>query len=153
MPGSTIARAAEAAGVGVETIRFYERRGLIAQPPKPARGFRTYPEETVARIRFIRQAQELGFSLAEVQELLALGADPEAECGAVRAQAEKKLAEVESKLARLEAIRTSLRKLIATCPSEGPAIGRCSILGAFHAPDESTDRADVNPSRRRTTDD
>lgn len=113
MSGSTIARAAEAAGVGVETIRFYERRGLIAQPPKPARGFRAYPAETVARVCFIRQAQELGFSLAEVQELLALEADPEAECGAVRAQAEKKLAEVERRLARLKAIRTALRELIA----------------------------------------
>lgn len=105
MSGSTIARAAEAAGVGVETIRFYERRGLIAQPPKLVRGFRRYPAETVARVRFIRQAQELGFSLAEVQEFLDLEADPEAACGTVRTQAEKKLAEVERRLARLEAIR------------------------------------------------
>ena len=71
----TIGRLADAAGVGVETVRFYERRGLIQQPPKPnGTGFRVYPEETEHRIRFIRQGQELGFSLREIQELLSLRA-------------------------------------------------------------------------------
>src|SRR3546814_1209070 len=88
MQGVTIGRAARKAGVGVETIRFYERKGLIAQPPKPARaGFRHYPEETVERIRFIRQAQELGFSLREVCELLDLRPDPQADAADVRARA------------------------------------------------------------------
>ncbi len=73
----TISKAAKNAGVGVETIRFYERKGLIEQPPKPLdNGFRVYPEETVQRVRFIRQAQEIGFSLREIEELLSLRADP-----------------------------------------------------------------------------
>ncbi len=74
----TIGEAARRAGVGVETIRFYERRKLISQPPKPSGGgYRSYPEETVDRIRFVRQAQELGFSLREIVDLLSLRADPE----------------------------------------------------------------------------
>ena len=79
--GLTISRVAERAGVGVETIRFYERRGLIKQPPRPQSwGFRFYGDEVVERIRFIRQAQELGFSLREIAELLMLRADPVADC-------------------------------------------------------------------------
>jgi len=78
-----ISDAAKAAGVGVETIRFYERKGLVAQPKKPilGGGFRSYSRETVERIRFIRQAQEIGFSLKEIKELLSLRVDPDADCG------------------------------------------------------------------------
>ena len=84
----TISRAATRAGVGVETIRFYERRGLIRQPLKPRNGgYRSYDDEAVARIRFIRQAQELGFSLREIEELLALRTDLHADCADVRMQA------------------------------------------------------------------
>jgi DNA-binding transcriptional MerR regulator len=83
--GMTISRAAEQAGVGVETIRFYERRGLIRQPARPKTGgYRFYDDGVVERIRFIRQAQELGFSLREIAELLSLRADPGADCTAVR---------------------------------------------------------------------
>ena len=128
----TIGRVARNAGVGVETIRFYERKGLIDQPPKPQYGgYRIYSEDTVARIRFIRQAQELGFSLGEISELLSLQADPRAECEDVRAQAKKKLAEVERKITQLSAIRSALRELIAACPRQGLATGRCSILEAM----------------------
>ena len=91
---TTIGKAAKLAGVGVETIRFYERRGLIAQPLKPASGgFRDYPPDTLAQIRFIREAQELGFSLAEAAQLLTLRADPKADCAQVQRRAEAKLDE------------------------------------------------------------
>jgi Hg(II)-responsive transcriptional regulator len=126
----TIARAARAAGVGVETIRFYERRKLIAQPRKPASGFREYDAETVTRIRFIRQAQELGFSLREIDELLSLRADPAADCAEVRAQAAAKRDEVTQKIANLERIRAALDSLIATCPGSG-ALRACTILDAI----------------------
>jgi MerR family copper efflux transcriptional regulator len=97
----TIGRAAQRAGVGVETIRFYERRGLIQQPARPqSGGYRLYDEDVVERIRFIRQAQELGFSLREIAELLSLRADPAADCGDVRAQAMTKREEVNRKIAR-----------------------------------------------------
>ena len=130
---TTIGKAAKQAGVGVETIRFYERKGLIAQPPKPAvGGFRDYPGETLARIRFIREAQELGFSLHEIAELLSLRADPKADCGAVQRRAEAKLAEVGKKIERLEEIGAALGSLIDACPGKG-ALGACSIIEALES--------------------
>ncbi|MGE0499620.1 MAG: MerR family DNA-binding protein [Rhizobiaceae bacterium] len=134
MKNLTIGKAAGKAGVGVETIRFYERRGLIARPPKPAEGFRNYDCDTVARIRFIRQAQVLGFSLREIEELLGLRADPRGDCAVVRKQAVAKRREVERKIAGLERIRTALDTLIAQCPGKG-ALAACTVLEAIeHAP-------------------
>ena len=129
--GLTISRAAERAGVGVETIRFYERRGLIKQPPRPqSGGFRFYGDEVVERIRFIRQAQELGFSLREIKELLSLQADPDADCGDVRKQAVIKRVEVNRKIAQLQQIQAALDVLIATCPGGG-ALRACTIIDAM----------------------
>jgi len=143
----TISRAAREAGVGVETIRFYERKGLIAQPPKPVdSGFRDYPMETVQRIRFIRQAQEIGFSLREIEELLSLRADPAADCRDVRARATVKRDEVNRKIARLERIRAALENLIAACPGRG-ALRACSILSSLTDTEEGLDthRMDERP--------
>lgn len=129
--GMTISRAAERAGVGVETIRFYERRGLIEQPARPrSGGYRFYDDGVVERIRFIRQAQELGFSLREIEELLSLRADPAADCGDVRTQAVSKREEVDRKIAQLQHIRSALDALIATCPGGG-ALRACTILDAM----------------------
>lgn len=129
--GMTISRAAEQAGVGVETIRFYERRGLIEQPPRPRDGgYRFYEDGVVERIRFIRQAQELGFSLDEIEELLSLRADPAADCADVRAQAVAKRKEVDRKIAQLRDIRAALDELIATCPGGG-ALKACTIIDAL----------------------
>ena len=122
---------AEQAGVNIETIRFYERKHLIAQPPRPTNGgFRQYPPETIARVRFIRQAQQLGFSLTEVEELLCLQASPSADCADVRARASAKLDEVNEKLRGLGVIRHALEALIQQCPSTGPT-EHCSILDAL----------------------
>lgn len=127
----TISRAAQKAGVGVETIRFYERKGLIEQPAKPsAGGFRVYPPASVERIRFIRQAQELGFSLREAGELLSLRADPEADASDIRSHATAKLADVEGKIRRLERIRDALKASIAACPGRG-TLRECTILAAL----------------------
>ena len=135
---TTIGKAAKLAGVGVETIRFYERRGLIPQPLKPASGgFRDYPPDTLAQIRFIREAQELGFSLAEVQDLLTLRADPKADCAQVQRRAEAKLAEVRNKIERLQGIGTALERLIAACPGKG-ALGACSIIETLVAATDGT---------------
>jgi Hg(II)-responsive transcriptional regulator len=128
----TISRAAEQAGVGVETIRFYERRGLIEQPARPrSGGYRFYDDEVVERIHFIRQAQELGFSLREITELLSLRADPAADCGDVRTQAVSKLEEVDRKIAQLHHIRAALNELIASCPGGG-ALRACTIIDALN---------------------
>lgn len=127
----TIGKAARHAGVGVETIRFYERRGLIEQPPKPAgSGFRVYPEETMQRIRFIRHAQEIGFSLREIGELLSLRARPTADSSDVRERAIAKRKEVERKIAHLERIHAALEELISACPGKG-ALRQCSIMEAL----------------------
>jgi DNA-binding transcriptional MerR regulator/copper chaperone CopZ len=129
--GITISRAALLAGVGVETIRFYERRGLIKQPLRPLNsGYRVYDDEVVERIRFIRQAQELGFSLREIAELLALRADPMADCGNIRTQAMSKRDEVDRKIRQLQHIRSALDTVIATCPGGG-ALRACTIIDAM----------------------
>jgi len=131
MKTMTISKAAKQAGIGIETVRFYERRGLIDQPSKPAAGgFRDYPAETVSRLRFIREAQDLGFSLNEIVELLSLRADPNANCAQVQRRAEAKLAEVRRKIERLQDIGTALGHLISACPGKG-ALGACSIIEAL----------------------
>lgn len=126
---------AKEAGVGVETIRFYEQKGLIAQPPKPRTGgYRDYPAQSVRRVRFIRRAQRLGFSLGEIVELLELEAGPDAGCADVRRQAEAKRVEVLAKIENLDRIKDALETLIDACPGKGPA-GKCSILEAINTGD------------------
>ena len=126
----TIGKVARAAGVGVETVRFYERKELVQRPRKPERGFRVYSPEIVTRIRFIRAAQGLGFSLREVSELLSLRADTAADAGSVRAQVETKLRDVDDRIRRLRNTRTALRQLFEGCSGDGP-IQACSILDAL----------------------
>lgn len=148
----TIGEAARRAGVGVETIRFYERRGLIEQPPKPqGAGFRIYPAEEIRRIMFVRQAQQLGFSLREIAELLSLRADPAADCSMVRQQAVAKLDEVRGKLEQLRRIGSALESLIANCPGEG-GLQVCSILDALVEAGPAADgggRMPAAPPKRR----
>lgn len=129
----TIGRLARAAGVGIETIRFYERQRLLARPRRPERGFRAYPEDAVQRIRFIRQAQALGFTLREIQELLTLRADPSVDCADVLQRATVKRQDVDSKISQLQRIREALDRLIAACPRHG-SVGACSILEAMAQP-------------------
>ncbi|RWI36163.1 MAG: MerR family transcriptional regulator [Mesorhizobium sp.] len=142
----TISRAAEKAGVGVETIRFYERRGLIRQPARPRNGgYRFYDDEIVERIRFIRHAQDLGFSLREIMELLSLRTDASADCGDVRAQAIAKRRDVNRKIAQLQQIRSALDELIASCPGGG-ALRACTILDALAGrPAATAERGEVRP--------
>ena len=126
-----ISEIAKAAHVGVETVRFYERRGLIPQPPRPVDGgFRSYPEQVAVRIRFIRQAQDLGFSLGEIEELLSLKSEPDADCSEVRRRALNKREDVDIKIRNLRRIRKTLTRLIDACPGEG-ALETCSIIDAM----------------------
>jgi MerR family mercuric resistance operon transcriptional regulator len=123
---------AKEAGVGVETVRFYEHKGLIAQPPKPRTGgYRDYPAQSVHRIRFVRRAQRLGFSLGEIVELLDLEAGPDAGCADVRSRAMAKRVEVLAKIENLKRIKKVLETLIDACPGKGPA-RKCSILEAIN---------------------
>ncbi len=127
----TIGTLARAANVNVETVRFYERKGLVERPARPRDGgYRNYPDETITRICFIRQAQDLGFSLAEISGLLSLQTDPNSDCGWVRSAAQEKRAEVVDKISRLKRIRTALDQLIEAYPGKGD-ISQCSILEAL----------------------
>ncbi len=119
---------AKRAGVNVETLRFYERKGLLPVPPRRESGYREYPAESVQRIRFIKRAQELGFSLGEVQELLALRVQRGTTCAEVKERAELKIQDVRKKVADLKAIERALNKLAATCSGRGPITNGCPIL-------------------------
>lgn len=148
MKAMTIGAAARQSDVGVETIRFYERRGLIRQPTKPPGvGRRRYAPEIVERIRFIRQAQQLGFSLRQIQELLSLQANPAADCSDVRRRALVKIEEVDTRIKQLSEIRGALVRLLAACPGSG-ALGACSILEALRVPKPSKPDQPARPSRR-----
>ncbi len=109
---TTISKAAQRAGVGIETIRYYQRRGLIEEPAKPVEGYRIYPEQTIARVRFIKRAQELGFSLKEVKTLVELGDE---KCLETRDLAVLKLELVQTKIRDLQSIENNLRDLIRYC--------------------------------------
>ena len=126
----TIGKVARFAGVGVETIRFYEREGLIERPARPSSGFRHYPEGAISRIRFVRKAKELGFTLKEIRGLLELRIDPEQSCGDVRAQAETKIADIESKIRTLRRMKKALVNLTAACDGQAQ-VGACPILAAL----------------------
>lgn len=130
MEGLTIGQLAREAGVNRETIRFYERRGLITKPPRPASGYRLYPTETVRRVRFIRHAKELGFSLKEISELLSLRLDPEVTCIEVKKRAEDKLRDIEGKIQALQGMRGVLAELAGECKGRGP-LSECPILEAL----------------------
>jgi Hg(II)-responsive transcriptional regulator len=124
-----ISEAAQQAGVNRETIRYYERRGLLPSAPRRRSGYRELPADTVRRIRFIKRAQELGFSLDEVAELLQLRAAKPRNRTRVRAVAERRVEQIEQKIAELEALRTTLRSLIHQC-HEGTTL-ECPIIEAF----------------------
>jgi MerR family transcriptional regulator, copper efflux regulator len=123
----TIGALAGAAGVGRETVRFYERRGLIAEPPRSPAGYRRYPPEVVQRLRFIRRAQELGFTLGEIEELLDLRVDEVSACGTVERRAREKLEQVETKITDLHRIGDALNRLVDKCQAREET-SDCPIL-------------------------
>ncbi len=126
----TIGQVARRADVGIETVRFYERQGLIDEPPRRESGYRQYPQEAVARLRFIKRAKELGFSLKEIRELLRLRFDPATTCAAVRSRAKAKIMDIEGKIEALQAIKKVLGKLTTACSGRGP-LSQCPILEAL----------------------
>jgi MerR family mercuric resistance operon transcriptional regulator len=134
----TIGEVAKAAEIGVETIRFYEREGLIAEPPRRASGYRQYPREAIRRLRFIRRAKELGFTLREIGELLSLRVDPSTTCADVRAMARAKIEDIDGRVAELHRIKDVLERLARSCRGKGPT-SECPILDIL---DERERRAD-----------
>lgn len=127
----TIGQLARRAHVNVETVRYYERRGLIPEPPRRESGYRQYSQDVAARMEFIKCAKEVGFSLKEVSELLSLRAGPDATCGDVKKRAEVKVANIEEKVRDLERMKNALLELIAACEGRGPT-SACPILEALN---------------------
>ena len=126
----TIGKLANEAAVRVETIRFYERKGLLKKPSAKS-GFRQYPIEDIQKIRFIKRAQELGFTLKEVQELLRMNTNPKATCGDVQKLAEIKLQEIEEKIRDLQKMRAALMKIDRACEDSKEAVACCRITECF----------------------
>ena len=134
---------ARESGVNVETLRYYERRGILGAPQRRASGYREYSEDTVGVIRFVKRAQELGFSLDEVESLLELAAGGPQSCDAARSLATRKMEELELKMHSLLAMQESLRRLVATC--EMPRDEReCPLLDALEHGDPT------HPARYRS---
>jgi MerR family mercuric resistance operon transcriptional regulator len=130
MDEMTTGQLARRAHVNVETIRYYERRGLLPEPARRPSGYRNYPSDAVRRIRFIRCAQQLGFSLEEVGDLLRLRVDPETPCSEVKRRTEAKIDEIDRKIEHLRYMQRALTTLAESCTGEGP-ITECPILEAI----------------------
>lgn len=131
---NTIGQTAKKLRINVETIRFYERRGLIAQPPKPATGFRHYPQKTIERIGFIRRAQELGFTLNEIAGLLTLNDQP---CSQVEELTEQKLREIRRKLNDLRRLEQALTVILTECRSNADK-QHCPVISSLQPDNRSS---------------
>lgn len=129
----TTGQVAEQAGVNIHTVRYYEKRGLLPKPPRTSSGYRKYAPEHVSHIRFIKRAQDLGFTLEEINELLSMRADPDSG-SEVRAKTEEKVQEIDEKIRDLQRIREKLVELAAACEHHGSP-DSCRVLHALENPD------------------
>jgi MerR family copper efflux transcriptional regulator len=129
----TIGKLAERAGVNLETVRYYEREGLMPPPPRKLSGHRAYPSRAVTRLRFIKRAKNLGFSLAEIKDLLDLRRDPNHPCLDVVQQIDSKAAQIEERIAHLKAIRRALLRMKHSCNGACP-VSECPILESLEHP-------------------
>ncbi|MEL5849116.1 MAG: heavy metal-responsive transcriptional regulator [Candidatus Igneacidithiobacillus chanchocoensis] len=136
----TIGRLAREAGLAAETLRYYERIGLIRPVQRTQSNYRLYDEESEARLRFIRRAQNLGFSLAEVKELLDISSRPENDMGAVKEIAQAKIADIEDKIADLQRMRDALESVSERCPGHGSVEG-CPILASLAGVEKTLEQA------------
>jgi MerR family mercuric resistance operon transcriptional regulator len=130
----TIGRLAQAVGVNLETVRFYERQGLLPRPPRSASGYRLFPADAARRLKFIKRAQELGFSLSEIRELLALRMSPRTRSTEIRKRTEVKIADIEGKIKSLDSMKKSLVKLARSCDGCAP-LSECPILESLERED------------------
>lgn len=152
----TMGRLARRVAVNSETIRYYEREGLLALAERLPSGYRIFPEESVQRIRFIKRAQKLGFSLHEIKELLSMRLELTGrECAEVKRMAAEKILEVDRKIQELAAIRSVLKQLEEQCPGSGPLSG-CPIVSSLqeeetgHPATHAAKRKEAGPWRKRT---
>ena len=130
----SIGKVAKKAGVNIDTVRYYERRRLLEEPTRSPSGYRQYLPDTVKRIKFIKRAQELGFSLDEIDELLRLRVDDETACDEVKIRVETKYSEIQAKIETLQNIQAVLTELIKNCDLRQPTES-CAILSALDRDD------------------
>lgn len=130
-----IGQVASATGVTVETVRFYEKQGLIDAPQRSQAGYRQYPPDTIKRVRFIQRAKEVGFTLKEIGELLALRQEPGTSCGDIKLRATQKIEVVDQKIHELTRIRGALARLVTKCSGRG-ALHACPILEELEMEDK-----------------
>lgn len=128
----TIGKLAKTCDVKVDTVRYYERKGLLLPLERTESGYRVYSADSVKRLRFVRKAQSLGFTLEEIKELLSLSDQPEADCADVREKAKGKIIEIEKRIADLISIKESLGELSEYCLGKGKPLVECSILKHFY---------------------
>ncbi len=138
---------AKRTGVNVETLRFYERKGLVPKPPQTLAGYREYPASSVRLIRFIKRAQELGFTLAEIEELITLREGNGRRRTEVRQLAEARMQDIDEKVTQLQSMRRALSSLVDSCAC-GRGQPACPILEAFDDPSLSAEQELVTPSGR-----
>lgn len=119
------------AGVNAQTLRYYEGRGLLAHPPRSAAGYRSYPDEAVSVVRFVKRAQELGFSLEEIGDLLHLADGGPDDCDTARTLAQARITQLAQRISELQRMQNSLSELVATCELP-PAQRSCPILATLH---------------------
>ena len=129
-----IGRLARHAGVAIDTVRYYERQGLLPAPKRRASGYRVYGAGDIARLRFIRRAKDMGFSLQEIADLLRLSEDRHADRAHVRALAEQRLDDIDRRLLDLQAMRNSLKQLVGACSGHGTLDG-CPIIESLSGHD------------------
>jgi MerR family mercuric resistance operon transcriptional regulator len=136
MHGLRVGEVARQADVNLQTIHFYERKGLLPKPPRTAANYRVYSDDAVQRVRFVKRAQELGFALKDIKELLSLRVRPGSRCEDVRQRALAKLREIDEKIETLQRMRKALTRLIRECAGRKP-ITACPILEALDSEDQN----------------
>ena len=129
----TIGQVAKQSGIGIETIRFYERKGLIDEPPRKESGYRQYTDDVIRQLTFIQHAKTLGFSLREINELLSLRSRPGVTSREIKLMAQTKLGDIEQKIKMLRRMQKTLKNLVNQCSGHGPT-EECPIIEALDKP-------------------
>lgn len=137
MKGLTRKQVADTAGVTIEAVRFYEREGIIQEPPRTEAGYRQYPQEAIIRIRSVKRAQSLGFSLPEIRELLSLRLSPDTSVADIHQQALRKIVEIDAKIRTLQQMKRTLKTLTEACQGEG-TLSDCPILASLDSSQKRT---------------
>ncbi|QDV30305.1 Mercuric resistance operon regulatory protein [Planctopirus ephydatiae] len=148
MSALKIGEVAKRSDVGIETIRYYERQGLLAEPDRRPSGYRQYDESVVSRLQFIRRAKELGFTLSEIKELLGLWFDVNTKCVHVRQRAERKINDIEDKIRSLQRMKRSLKKIVSQCENRD-AVSECPLWLGLDEPRKNANVDDSTSKKRK----